>query len=68
MLYEAGGAAVFSPLNSAGEYESFKIGHIVIVLRWRFFASGLLHALNDSRYDSLQTVLTSGCQLLEAFD
>ena len=58
MLYEAGGTAVFSPLNSAGEYESFKIGHIVDrVGGGDSFASGLLHALNDSRYDSLQTVL-----------
>ena len=58
MLYEAGGTAVFSPLNSAGEYESFKIGHIVDrVGGGDSFASGLLHALNDSRYDSLQSVL-----------
>jgi len=58
MLYDAEGTAVFSPLNHEGEYESFKIGHIVDrVGGGDSFASGLLHALNDSRYDTLQAVL-----------
>ena len=58
MLYDAEGTAVFSPLNPDGEYESFQVGHIVDrVGGGDSFASGLLHALNDSRYDSLQAVL-----------
>ena len=58
MLYDAEGTAVFSPLNPDGEYESFQVGHIVDrVGGGDSFASGLLHALNDSKYDSLQAVL-----------
>ncbi len=58
MLYEARGEAVFSPLNADGEYESFKIGHIVDrVGGGDSFAAGLLHALNDARYQSAQAVL-----------
>ena len=58
ILYDAEGTAVFSPLNHEGEYESFKIGHIVDrVGGGDSFASGLLHALNDSRYDTLPAVL-----------
>ena len=58
MLYDAEGTAVFSPLNPDGEYESFQVGHIVDrVGGGDSFASALLHALNDSKYDSLQAVL-----------
>ena len=58
MLYDANGEAVFSPLNSEGEYESFKIGHIVDrVGGGDSFAAGLLHALNNPNYDSNQVVL-----------
>ncbi|MBA62193.1 MAG: carbohydrate kinase [Planctomycetaceae bacterium] len=58
MLYQAGGDAVFSPLNLEGQYESFKIGHIVDrVGGGDSFAAGLLHALNDSSYCSNQAIL-----------
>ena len=58
MLYEAGGSVAFSPLNADGQYESFKIGHIVDrVGGGDSFAAGLLHALHDTQYDSPQQVL-----------